>query len=128
MRLFNRKDFLKLPAGIAYCKGKPFYFEHLEFKTESTEHDWYSFDPQYIDAKSSDVAADRLYEMQANNLVSYPMETADMRDGSFDDEEIFLVFEVADLQTLREWIDIAITASADLTPAISPDSSLPKKS
>lgn len=115
MRLFNRADFLKLPAGIAYCKGKPFYFEHLAFKTEAMEHDWAAFDPQYIDAKSSDEAEDRLREMLTSNVVSYPMETADCRDGCFDEEEIFLVFEVADLQALRVWIDDAIAASANLT-------------
>lgn len=113
MRIYRRKEFLALPAGTAYCKGKEFVFEGLTFKGEGygMANDWFVFDPAWVDGQDSGECLHRLDEMlQAG--ASYPMQDSICRDGLYDDDAIFLVFERADLMKLREHIDAAIAVAS----------------
>jgi hypothetical protein len=116
MRLLTRTEFLQLPAGVIYFKGKEWYFEGLAVKEESVEHsfpdssgDWFYVDPAWIEAHDSGEAFERLDAMKAG--ASYPMQETMCRDGLFERDDIFLVPERDDLLKLREWIDRAITAN-----------------
>jgi len=108
MRIYKRKEFLELPAGTFYAKGKPMYFEELCIKGETLVHnDWYESAFCWVQAKSSEEGIFRMEAMlQAD--ASYPMQDSLCRDGCFEDDAIFLVFEKDDLLKLRGWIDEAI--------------------
>lgn len=109
MRVYRRKEFLSLPDGTIYAKGKPWFFKGLTVKadTSMSGNDWWSLDPCWIDSKTGEEVWDYLPDMLENGA-SHPMQTAVSRDGMNDKEDLFLVFEVSDLQNLRGMIDKAI--------------------
>lgn len=110
MKVINRTDFMKLPAGTAFCKGKPWYFGSICFKGDTLDTptgDWGYYEPAWVDAGDSGEAFDRLEEMLQLGK-SYPMEDASGRDGCFDMDDLFLIFERADLEALKSCINDAI--------------------
>ena len=116
MKVLTREAFLRMPVGTAYCKGKRWYFDELAFKGDTCFSDdgrpidWFALNPAWVDGEDSNECFDRLEDMLANGT-SYPMQDSIGRDGCFDDEDLFLVFEKDDLAKLREWIDAAIEAA-----------------
>jgi hypothetical protein len=110
MRIYRRKEFLRLPEGTVYAKGKPWYFGALSIKHDTTDYgDWWSLDPCWISANDSSEAVDRL-EAMLEEGASHPMEDSIGRDGLIQEEDaLFLVFEKDDLLKLREMIDKAIS-------------------
>lgn len=111
MRVVDRKTFLTLPAGTIYCKGDRWAFEGLCIKGDSLENDWTYLDPAWASARDSGEAAD-LLECSLEAGSSFNCEDAYGRDGFFDSENIFLIFEKADLLFLRSLIDQAIKVAA----------------
>lgn len=112
MKVVSRSEFLKLPAGTFYAKGEPWCFNTLCVKDDSLDNDWYYLNPAWVDANDSSEAVERLDEMLELGK-SHPMEEAVGRDGCFDMNDIFLVFERADLEKLRGFVDKAI----EVTPS-----------
>lgn len=110
MRIVNRAEFLKMPAGTIYCKGMPWVFDGICIKDESLSNDWYYLNPAWVSAHDSGEAFERLDEMLKLGK-SYPMENAIGRDGLFDTNAIFLIFERSDLEMLRGFINRAIAKS-----------------
>lgn len=111
MRVVDRKTFLELPEGTVYCKGEEWSFDGLTFKFETCgTNDWWSMDPAWVDGKDPIECVDRLEEMK-NDGASYPMQISIGRDGCFDKDAMFLVFEREDLLKLRDLIDKGISAS-----------------
>ncbi len=107
MRVVNRKAFLALPEGTIYCKGEEWVFEGLCIKERNSgENDWYEYDPAWIDEDSS-TCFDSLSEMLESGA-SRPMQDTICRDGCYDDDAIFLVFERGDLLKLRDRLNVAI--------------------
>jgi hypothetical protein len=106
MRIYKRADFLKLPEGILFCKGKPWYWGTLHVKGKSLKNDFIDLDLCWIDDENND--DDPIMTGMLENGDSASMNTAYGRDGCFDDEDIFLVFEKPDLEELRGIIDNAL--------------------
>ena len=117
MLVLKRGDFLKLSAGTIYAKGKSWHwnFDQLAIKgdTLSTD-DWGVLHPIWIEADDGREAVERLDEMLMNGA-SYPMAAAAGRDGCFDEDDVFLVLERADLMELRGMIDQALSVSTPET-------------
>lgn len=112
MRILRRKEFLALPAGTIYAKGKEWYFNGLEIKHETTGikgDDWWSLDPAWIEGTGDGPGGwfDTLEKMLETGA-SHPMDDSISRDGYFESDALFLIFEKGDLLTLREFIDRAI--------------------
>jgi hypothetical protein len=112
MKIYKREEFMKLPKGVMYCKGQPWYFEDLSIKGETLVHggenaDFCTQGTSWIESSGSDQAVKRLDEMLESG-VSYPIETDGGRDGCFDDDDLFLVYEKSDLLILKSFIDQAI--------------------
>lgn len=110
MRVFSRADFLKMPAGTIYAKGVRWAFGGLNIKGESLGTDWLALDPCWVSARDGGEAIDRLEEMLETSA-SHPGADAFSRDGYFEADAIFLVFERADLEALRVHIDAALVAA-----------------
>ncbi len=107
MRVVDRKAFLALPAGTIYCKGEPWAFGSICIKDDSLENDWIYLDPAWPSAFDPGEAC-ALMQASLDGGPSFPCEDAMGRDGCFDDTAVFLIFEKADLETLRSHIDRAI--------------------
>jgi hypothetical protein len=107
MKVVDRKTFLGLPAGTFYCKGVQWAFQTICIKDDNSgENDWYEFNPAWINEDST-TCFDSLAEMLERGT-SRPMQDTICRDGCFDEEAIFLIFERDDLLKLREKIDVAM--------------------
>ncbi len=110
MRVVTRKTFLTLPAGTIYCKGVPWAFDGLCIKDDSLENDWIYLDMAGPSARDSGEATDIL-DKSLETGASFACEDAFGRDGCFDEDAVFLIFEPADLWTLRGRIDAAISVA-----------------
>jgi hypothetical protein len=99
MRIYTRAAFLALPAGTLYCKCRPWVFEELCVKEDSWPNDFVFVNLQTIDSSSSEESTDRLDRMLEEG-VSFPLNNATQRDGCFDETDLFLVYEQADLKAL----------------------------
>lgn len=109
MKIYRRAAFLALPAGTIYAKGKPWCFEDLSVKGETWMNDFLTMGLVWIESGGSTETVDRLEEM-IDSGASYPMETDGFgRDGCFDNDDLFLVYEKADLEALRGFIDRALS-------------------
>lgn len=109
MKVVNRKDFLKLPGGTIFCKGTKWCFDNLSIKGHSWEDDFLYVDLCNIDSNDTEQWVDRL-EDSLNNGTSYPINNNTERDGMFDEEGIFLVFEKEDLKFLIDVFKISINS------------------
>lgn len=112
MRIYKRAEFMKLPAGAMFCKGKEWYFSDIcskdeTIKTEGKDIDFYYAHYNWVDGDDCGECLERLGKMMDEGA-SFPMQDSISRDGMFDDTEIFLVFEKEDLLKLRDVIDQAI--------------------
>lgn len=111
MKVVDRKAFLMLPAGTIYCKGKQWFFEGINIKGDSIDNgmsgDWWTLNMAWADAPNSNEAFDLLEASLATGS-SFPHQDGESRDGLFADDAIFLVFERADLLTLRGYVDAAL--------------------
>ncbi len=114
MKVYNRERFLELPPGTIYAKGKPWVFDGLMVKGDTLPYDdWFYRGLIDIDASHSGEWSDRLGRMLIEGD-SYPMNTAYGRDGIFDSEELFLVYEEADLNELISVLVAAIPKPKDI--------------
>lgn len=111
LKIYTRTEFMKLPAGTLYAKGKPWYFDGFHVKGDTIVHegraiDFGTRDLVCIESHDSGEMIDRLEAMRADGA-SFPMEDAYGRDGCFDDEDLFLVWEGPDLEEMHRVIDAA---------------------
>lgn len=97
-----------MPEVTLYAKGKPWAFGGIMVKAQSLVTDWVCLDPAMVQAKDLREMDQRLTDMLENGA-SYPIADAFGRDGMFDKDDIFLVFEKDDLLKLREYIDMALS-------------------
>lgn len=104
MRVYNRKDFMKLPEGVLYSSGKKWYFDSLYVKGDTLRpNDFTCRCLNWISAFDDSNQFDKL-EKSLSDGTSIQMQDAYGRDGGFDDEDIFLVFEKEDLEELERVI------------------------
>ena len=107
MRVVNRKTFLALPVGTIYCKGVKWAFDGICIKDDSLENDWIYLDPAWPAAHDSGAAVE-LLETSLETGSSFACEDAFGRDGCFNDDDVFLIFEKDDLMDLQSYIGRAL--------------------
>jgi len=101
MRIVDRKTFLALPEGTVFSKYEPCVFESLCIKGETWGND---FLVQYIDSaldvQNCGEFSEKL-EASKENGSSVSMDFDCMsRDGCFDDDQLFAVWERSDVEAL----------------------------
>jgi len=112
MKVVSRKDFLKFPDGTAFIKGRKWCFDGgLCFKVESLANDWRYQAIDMPDANDSGELFDLLDEMLMAG-VSHPMEYDSTRDGCFNDDDLFLIYEADDLKRLHAMIGSALEVAS----------------
>ncbi len=115
MKIYSRTEFMKLPEGVLFSKGKPWYWDGLHVKGDTILIDGRAIDfgergLLSIEANDSGELIGRYEAMRADGA-SFPMEDAYGRDGCFDDEDLFLVWESDDLHEMARIIHAALTAA-----------------
>lgn len=92
MKIVNRKEFLSLPAGTLFAKYAPCCFESINIKGETLTSN---------DFLSSELFTFPMFDVWFENGDSVDIETDFLcRDGLFDDEQLFAVFENSDIEKL----------------------------
>ncbi len=104
MKILTRKQFLALRGEYVYAKYKPSYFYDFGIKMcNSGPDDYCHLDlVENIEASSSDKYHDKLTEAEENpGEVSLSLDFENGgRDGMFDDDQLFAIWEDADVQAM----------------------------
>ena len=109
MKILNRHDFLKMPEGTFFAKGEKWCIDGFCIKGETykdregTNIDFVYLNLVQIEFFNSEELFDR-QELMLNKGESFGINLSYMRDGMFDDDAIFLVFEKHDLLIIQHLI------------------------
>lgn len=118
MRIINRQAFLALPAGTLFAKYQPCDFGELEIKDDSLENDW--FEVQLIPwPKDCDDSGELIGRLRAcEHGAAYGEMDFDLvcRDGLYDQDQLFAVFEAADAAALYERLQRALVQGYRVNP------------
>lgn len=111
MKIYRRKEFLELPVGTMYCKGENglFSFGCIQAKTDTCPNnfDWRRITLQDFDSDNGEEHDDTLEYMLLCGA-SIPFEGMESRDGMFCDDDLFLVYEKNDLESIIVYCNNAI--------------------
>jgi len=116
MKIYNKKDFLKLDTCL-FCSGSEWVFHSICLKADTlTDNEGIGVDFYYlplcdINANDSNELFDSYEEMLQQGM-SKKMNEHLHRDGRFDDNDIFLVFEIMDLCQLHKYIKTLLNFSS----------------
>lgn len=104
MRILNLKQFRALPEGVVFMKYTPSFFGSLQEKGETWGSDFISAElTDNINCGSSeelDLILDKA-EKDSNYSITMDLECGG-RDGFFEDEQLFAVYEQIDIDNLIE--------------------------
>lgn len=104
MKIVNLEQFRKLPSNTLFAKYEPCVFREFCIKGETWEVDFLvtSDIPGSINASSSDEYSRKLNEAEINGTsLAMDFET-EGRDGCFEDNQLFAVWEKQDIEQLIE--------------------------
>jgi hypothetical protein len=115
MRILNRDQFLKEPSGTFFLSGKPHAYDDLRVKFQSLRFEsggndfvCASFDMPENDG--SEQLFNRFARMEEAGE-SFPLELdCAGRDGIFDMEDLYLVYDLEDMIRFRDFISEQIEA------------------
>lgn len=118
MKIVNRLEFMKLPSGTLYKKfTTPFAFEDLAVKFDSLSFhedgtgDFVRMGLAEVEWDETSQMFDRLDEMMEQGA-SYPLDLdCAGRDGCFEPDAMFLVFEREDVIKLRDFLTELLATS-----------------
>jgi hypothetical protein len=102
MRIINLEEFRDLPEGAIFMKYYPCVFDALSMKGKTLPSDFYSLDiAQEIKSKGSDDTHGKLLAAQRDPNISLEMDFSVFgRDGLFDKDQLFAVYEKKDVYGL----------------------------
>lgn len=102
LKIVTKQEFLKLPKGTLFSKFEPYIFGDLAIKDDTLGTS--DFFATYIaDAVASDSVEDSWQRLDTAQQTgeSLPMDFTEIRrDGTFEEDQLFAVWEPADVQAL----------------------------
>ncbi len=105
MKIVDLKSFLELPAGTVFMKYEPCVFDDLEVKGETWGRDFLSDNITYWSRCESDVDFHQKME-DAERGESLDLDfDCTTKDGIFDEEQLFAVYEGKDVDLLIEKLE-----------------------
>jgi hypothetical protein len=120
MKIVDRKTFLAMPAGTLFAKWEPNFFRELTIKDATVgDNDFIYQDliPWFVDTTDCTHHDDQL--MATRIGASSPpldLEEGTSRDGFFDADQLFAVFEQSDVEALIARLQRALTEGYAGTP------------
>jgi hypothetical protein len=114
MRIVDRKKFLAMPAGTVFAKFKPCYFEELMVKGETWGNDFtYQDIADAIACTDSGDFADKLDDaVEHGTSVAMDFDCYG-RDGCFTPDQLFAVYEQADVEGMIALLQRSLAASQE---------------
>lgn len=101
MKIVNLKSFRALPSGTLFLKYEPCVFGELQVKGDTWEYDFLCGEMAApIDANSSDDYGNKLDDAMENGTSVALDFDCYGRDGCFDDNQLFAVYEKEDMEKL----------------------------
>lgn len=118
MRIVNLNTFLSLPKGTLFQKYSQYNFQDLRVKDDNVgpyttdfRYDTAS-EPTLVNADDFDQTVNLLDEMVVDGH-SEPLTTSNSRDGLYDPDQLFAIWEKNDIAILREQLDNATLVSTE---------------
>lgn len=104
MRIVNRKVFLSLPNGIVYSKYQPHgMFDGLYEKGDTWTNDWIYQDMlDSVDGSGSQEVFETINDAEENGAQFVMDLDCGSRDGSFEENDMFAIYDKSDLKRLVE--------------------------
>lgn len=107
MKIVNRQKFLSLPKGVLYAKFDPenYEFGEIAIKENTLTQDWWNQD--LIEVKANDSAElDNVLSKAVEEGKSFSLDYECVgRDGLYEDDFLFAVFEKEDVIKLIERLE-----------------------
>lgn len=101
MKIVNRATFLAMPEGTVFAKYEPCVFGELMIKGESLFNDFcYQQIVDAIECAGSGDFADKLFDAQEQGKSLTMDFYCQGRDGCFDDDQLFAVWELENVRGL----------------------------
>lgn len=105
MKVVDKKTFLTLPQGTFFCKGVQWVFYDICIKGETlSEYDFYYSSLCEMHSNNSKDFFDQL-ENSLTCGISYSLNHSEGRDGTYDMNDLFLIYEKEDLSMIKNLID-----------------------
>lgn len=104
MKIISREAFLKLPSGTLFRKFKPSYFEDLQMKVCNQNDGWI---PDFVSIPTHCFTSPSGTDVDLESYGSFKFEYASCRDGLFDEDQLFAVYELSDINDLKNFINLA---------------------
>jgi hypothetical protein len=112
MKIYSRKDFLELPDGIFFSKGVKWCFDGFCIKVATLKDrfganvDFFYQDLFDCNTQGYEDFSDGFDEM-LHKGISLPLHLCSQkRDGMFNDDDCFMVFEKGDLMHIKSMIEM----------------------
>ncbi len=114
MKIVNLETFRALPAGTIFLKYEPCCFGELQVKGDTWEHDFLCGEMAApIDANDTSDFVDKLEDAKTNGTSVTLDFDCYGRDGYFEENQLFAVYEKSDMEKLvaklQECIEAAYT-------------------
>jgi hypothetical protein len=113
MKIVNRKTFLGAPVGTVFTKYQPCFFGDMRIKDSSLKNDFcYQEIIGSIDADDPQELMDKLHASEAQGKsVDIDLDCLS-RDGYFDDDQLFAVWERGDVEKLIQRLQKCLEGAA----------------
>lgn len=117
MYIVDRKTFIAMPAGVVYQKYEPCVFKPISIKADSCgDIDWFyevGIDgPDFADALDCGAWIDCCDRMEAGERIPAYFGVI-CRDGCFDSDQLFAIWEPDDIRGLIGQFQAALEAQAN---------------
>jgi hypothetical protein len=114
MKIVNRETFLSLPKGTLFSKYEPCIFGDLCIKDESYENDFrYQKINSAIACNDTIEFSDKLFDARSYGTGLLMDFDDTYRDGMFDNDQLFAIWEQCDAEALLRRLDEAIQDAYD---------------
>lgn len=115
MRIINRTEFLALPPNTLFSKYEPSVFGDLCIKMESTDYNDF-YEQRLKDAiDTGDSYFHEVLDSAQQSQTSIPMDLDCMgRDGLFEDDQLFAVWEPEDVRALIARLSLCLPRGEEL--------------
>jgi hypothetical protein len=110
MRIINRKEFLSMPKGTVYSHYVPQVADGLMVKYETLTNDWVYQDLLFnVAGETSEEASEKLTDAEERGASFILDLHCGSRDGMYDDNQLFMVYEKEDVKRLiKKLIEAAL--------------------
>ncbi len=114
MRIVDLEAFRALPAGVLYAKYRPCTFDNLSIKGDTWEHDFLTLsviEPSFVgdmDCGERCATLDAMSERGESRAIEFDSYG---RDGMFDKDQLFAVWERDDVAVLIEQLQGTLLVS-----------------